>query len=207
MPESSFYILNTQPRENRLLPDLHAVPQPRDLRINRLDFLIFLAQFAADLLMGLPVAHMPFVQCLYALQDGLALFPRFVRLPPLFFDLVFELFQCPAFLVDFLIDGIGGDTGRCAQRDHQHRSNRVGPAPSHTLASSNRRKETKLPAQPRTIPTPTSNRQMESGKNMVSCLEAQNRPVLRIWCRNRSYISFNMNNQQAIPRPPSTAPS
>ena len=92
MPEPPFHILNTQPRENRLLPDLHAVPQPRDLRIDRLDFLVFFSQFSADLLMGLPVAHMPLVQCLNALQDGLALFSRFVRLPPLFFDLVFQLF-------------------------------------------------------------------------------------------------------------------
>src|SRR6476659_8341970 len=180
MPESSLYILNTQPRENRLLPDLHAVPQPRDLRINRLDFLVFLAQFAADLLVGLPVAYMPLVQCLYTLQDGFALFPRFVRLPPLFFNLIFELLQRPAFPIDFLIDGIGGDTGRCAKHDHQHRSNRVVPAPSHTLSSSNRRKETKLPAQPRTIPTPTSNKQTESGKNMVSCSRPRNRPVVRI---------------------------
>src|SRR6476620_11054421 len=71
MPESSFYILNPQPRENRLLPDLHAVPQPRDLRINRLDFLIFLAQFATDLLLGLPVAHMPFVSvCMPCRMDS-----------------------------------------------------------------------------------------------------------------------------------------
>ena len=80
MPESAFHVLHAQPGENRILSDLHAVAQPRDLGINRLNFLVFLAELATDLLVGLPVAHVALIQRLNALKNGLPLFPRLVCL-------------------------------------------------------------------------------------------------------------------------------
>ncbi len=91
MSESPLHILDSQPCEDRLLPDPHAVLQAGDLCINRFDLLVFFAQFAADLLVRLPVLNMPLVQRLDTLQDRFALFSRFVRLTPFFFNLVLQL--------------------------------------------------------------------------------------------------------------------
>src|SRR5512134_419728 len=180
MPKSAFHVLHPQSGENGVLADLHAVAQPRDLGINRLNFLVFLPELATDFLVRLPIAHVALIERLDALKNGLPLFPRLVCLSSFLFDLVFKLFQRPSFSVDLFIDGIGGDAGRCPQPDDQHRSDPGGPAQPHTLASSNRRSETKLPAHPRTMPTTTSSRQIESGKNIVSCSRPRNRPVVRI---------------------------
>jgi hypothetical protein len=94
------------------LPDLHTVPQPRNLRIDGFDFLVLLAQLAAYLLLGLSVPHVPLIEGLDALEDRLAFFSRFIRLPALFFNLVLELLERPSLLIDFFVDGIGKDAGR-----------------------------------------------------------------------------------------------
>ena len=107
MSEPPLHILHTEPGQDRLLPDLHTFAQARNLGVDRLDLLIFFSQLSADVLTGLPIAHVSLVQRLNALKNGLALLTRFVGLASFLFNLVLQLLQCLSFFVDFLIDRIG----------------------------------------------------------------------------------------------------
>jgi hypothetical protein len=93
MSEPTLHVLDPQSGENRVLPDLHAVPQAGDLRIDGLNLLVLLAQLPADLLMGLSVPHVPLVEGLETLEDRLAFFSRFIRLPAFLFKMVFKLHE------------------------------------------------------------------------------------------------------------------
>src|SRR5689334_4841287 len=176
MSEPTLHVLNPKAGQNRLLPDLHAVPQPHNLRIDGFDFLVLFAQLAADFLLGLTVPHVPLVEGLNALEDRLAFFSRFIGLPAFFFNLVLELLERPSLFIDFIVDGIGKGAGRHRARCEEQHGHPTNGTPSHTLTSSNRLRETKLPANPRTMPTPTSSRHMDKGKNIVNCSRPRSRP-------------------------------
>src|SRR5688572_15162427 len=207
MSKPPLHILHTEPGQDRLLPDLHPFAQARNLGVDRFDLLIFFSQLSADVLTGLPIPHVSLVQRLNSLENGLPLLARFVGLASFFFDLVFQLFQSLSLPVDFLINRIGPCRRHQAYGDEQAEGCWRRPYPPHTLASSNRRRDKKLPAQPRMIPTATSKRQIERGKNTVSCSSPRKRPVVRICCLNSSYKAFSMSSEQVLPNAPRTAPS
>src|SRR5262245_36902673 len=188
MSEPSLHILHPYPGQDGLLAFFHTLTQPRNLCIDHVDLLILIAQFPADFLVGLPIAHVPFIQRLAALKNRFALPARLVRLPAFLFDLIFQLFEGLPFLVDLFVDGISPDIPRhpkSHQKQCRQSQQRCRPH-SHTFASSSRRRDTKLPAQPSTMPTATSIRHIERGKNIMSWSSPLKRPVVPICRRNNS---------------------